>query len=711
MNKRKFSSYYIGFIVENDYLCHRVPLCGTTPTYFQALMKTYRIDPLTPENDKLLQNLFSQQVKNLTDVRLRNLINKYITDYRQVEIYLNDRSLRNKWHGAGETMMSRAFLFFEGFYQDCHNIINGPKEKTMVKMIAYDYPFLTKKERTFVAQFLHDEGRYPVVFIALRYLRTTTNRKLQVFATANGIVGKHRRFETIAQDFDLTRERVRQVSLMDITHVDDAAQTWNKERWSALDFLNLPLLTEDNTNWEVLRRKERLTNLDFYSALTIFRQLTPLNIVAMRYDGRKANSRLSVSSWKKPNVLFAYDSRLTCCKLEDALIDVAHESNLHHITDCRKSMADFIGPYFTSEPSDTDRQRVMNILREVIPMYNGVEMIADEIVFRANHINYLEEIYQILQGKGQAMTVDDIYEEFRQRNPSDHHTKSGFIRSYMLRDKRFEAVGSKSTYQLREWQRFAGALGDLAVLLMADRDEPVKAEVLCRQMMERRPNTTLKSCNTSIYLAVNARRLQFYVDAEALAGNTIASENADAQADAEVSRYHVGLFDHPYSERFWPATLTVEGTILSMKRFLKENGRWPFCSSDGIEKILYRALRKYTLKRCITEEEGLRYQQGMADINPLDYPYSERDQVFLNRCRELDNYCQRYHLLPTTGKLILWYRQQLSQIKLLSDFRRYHLQKLLSVIGATLIHTPAKPSKPSKPTSTTTEQLQLDFTE
>ena len=117
------------------------------------------------------------------------------------------------------------------------------------------------------------------------------------------------------------------------------------------------------------------------------------------------------------------------------------------------------------------------------------------------------------------------------------------------------------------------------------------------------------------------------------------------------------------------------------------------------------------MKRCITEEEGLRYQQGMADINPLDYPYSERDQVFLNRCRELDNYCQRYHLLPTTGKLILWYRQQLSQIKLLSDFRRYHLQKLLSVIGATLIHTPAKPSKPSKPTSTTTEQLQLDFTE
>ena len=98
------------------------------------------------------------------------------------------------------------------------------------------------------------------------------------------------------------------------------------------------------------------------------------------------------------------------------------------------------------------------------------------------------------------MTVDNIFAEFKQRHPEDHHTDSSFIRSYMLSDKRFEAVGSKSTYQLSEWKRFAGTLGALAEHILMAYDNPVKVDELCEMMREQRGNTTRNSLFNHVYI-------------------------------------------------------------------------------------------------------------------------------------------------------------------------------------------------------------------
>ena len=300
----------------------------------------------------------------------------------------------------------------------------------------------------------------------------------------------------------------------------------------------------------------------------------------------------------------------------------------------------------------------------------------DKIIFKANRTNYMEEIYQILQRKGQAMTIDDIYDEFRQLHPEDHHTDNTFIRSYMLRDNRFEAVGSKSTYQLREWGRFSGALGDLAVHLLKDSDKPIKTTTLTQMMMEKRPATTFKSCNTSIYIAVNNGRLLFYICAEA------DGENYTDTADDEGNPSYVGLFDRQYPQRFWPSPLTVEGAIRSMRRFLMEKGRWPFASGKtGIEPMLYYTLRKYTKKRCVTDAELKRYQQGMADINPDEYPSNERELLFQSRCQELMDYHKRLHHLPTQGRLYSWYKALRDQKDQLTGFRKNAFLRLKTAIS------------------------------
>lgn len=631
-----------------------------------------------PEDDRLLQNVFLQMVEDINDARVRNLIHKYVKDFRDAEDYLNDSSLIYKWRGAGSQSIERACQFLDAFYQEYLAIVNGQREEVVNRLIAIDYPFLTNDEQVFVASFMQTEGRYPVLFIASRYLQRSANKQSQIFAKANGIVGGHQRFEDIASDYNVSRERVRQLSFINITKEKDAGQVWNEDRWQPLGFINQPVLTESIVRWNELQQKEHLDHLDFYAVLAMIRQMAPFNIVALRNDGRRANARLSADvPWQMPDILFAYDSSLEKFSFENALATIGHEVSLQRITDSRMSLSELVTLHFTEQHSEEELEAVISVMRGVLPLFPDVETKDDDIIFRANRINYMEEIYQILQRKGQAMTVDAIYDEFRLRHPDDHHTDSGFIRSYMLRDDRFEAVGSKSTYQLREWERFSGALGDLAVHLLENSNEPLKAEVLCRMMLEQRPTTTLKSCYSSIHIAVNACRLLFYIDAEA------APEESVDETDGEVSRYYVGLFDRQYPKRFWPSPLTVEGTIRSMRRFLEENNRWPFASGKtGIEPTLYYALRKYAQKRCVTDDELLRYQQGMADINPDDFPFNDRDLQFQNRCQELMDFCETTHYLPAGGKLMSWYRTLCSQQNQLTGFRKNLFLRLQTAIAS-----------------------------
>jgi hypothetical protein len=634
--------------------------------------------PLSQEDERMLQRVFQQMVENIDDAKVRNLVSKYMKDFHDAEDYINDHMLIFKWYGAGQQAVEKVRQFLDAFHQEYLAVVNGQKEGILERMIAVDYPFLTDDERAFVMSFLQTEGRYPVLYIASRYLLCSSKSKIQIYAKANGITGEHQHLGQIGSEYGLTRERVRQLSLMDITKEEDAGQVWNESHWHPLGFYHQPVLTEQIVGWKEIQQKEHLDHLDFYAALAIIRQIVPLNIVALRADGRRANARHSADTpWQTPDVLFAYDSRLENFSFEVALANVGHEVCLQRIVDSRMSLSELVAQHFTEQHGEEEKEAVVNIMRVVLPLFPGVETENDDIIFRPNRTNYMEEIYQILQRKGQAMTVDDIYQEFLQKHPDDHHTNSSFIRNYMLRDDRFEAVGSKSTYQLREWERFSGPLGDLAVHLLQDSEQPLNVDTLCRLMMEQRQNTTKNSCNTSVHIAVNACRLMFYIDTEAH------EESDPDRTDAEVSRHFVGLFDRKYPKRFWASPLTVEGTIRSMKRFLKENGRWPFASrKTGIEPTLYYALRKYAQKRCVTDEELTRYQLGMSGINPIDYPANERELQFKNRSKEMMKFCEKHHCLPVSGKLQEWYQTACSQQNQLTGFRRKEFLQLMSAIAA-----------------------------
>lgn len=623
--------------------------------------------PQDEPTEQRIQTAFEQMLEEVPDMRVRNLIRTHLKSYREAEQYINHPSLIWKWYGAGQIVVEHIRLFLDKFREEYLSRANSLPDTDAVS-IRSDYTFLSDEEQAFVTSFYKAHGRYPVWFIALCYYRRASERPSQAFARVNGLWGRYDSIQTLAEEYGLTLERVRQLSRFTFRDKKDIPPVWSRERWATASCYQQPVLTEENTHWAELCQLEQLGDLDFYAGLAILSKVRPIGVVALMADGTSANGRRAKDDpWQQPEVLFGFDLRLNSFHFAACLKELGHEATLQRINDKTQPLEAVARDFFQPETDEETRAEVLRILKEVLPMLAHVRVEGDDVILQTNRINYGQEIYQILQQHGEAMTVDDIYTEFRHLHPDDHHTDSTFIRSYMLQDERFEAVGRKSTYQLKEWQRFSGALGDLAVKLLIDSEVPLTQEELCQKMLAARSNTTHKSCVSSIYLAVMDGRLQYLMT----------EENPSTTA-------YVGLSARDYPERFWCSTLTVDGVVSSMHRFITENGRWPYITNrKGIEGVLSYNLRKYTSKLHVTEDEYTRYHQGMADIPSYLYPKNERDATFITRCNTLRDFQQQNHRLPKNEEepqLMEWYRKTQNKQHELDELRNYYFGQITKLM-------------------------------
>ncbi len=671
---------------------------------------TIIIHPDTEATKELTQHLLTHMISRVSNSRARNLISHAILTYQDIEFYLNKPSELAKWRGMGRQSITVVKQFLQDFYDTYQKIENGQQLEVFLDITAHEYPFLTADECRFVVDFHQHEGRYPVFFIASKFLLRSSSKHMQLYAHANGICGEQESMTKLGQEFGLTRERVRQISSSNIAHSDEDLPVWDLQRWQALDFISEPLLTTDIVKWDAIREAEHLNGVTFFGFLSILRLVAPLNIISLQSNGTRANGhRSNDATWRQPDLVFAAHTRFANFRIEAMMEAIGHDANLKNIEDIHLSLPIIISTYTRKVTQDdvATADEIASIIRILLPMLKNVEVSDDMIIIHANSINYLKDIYDILHQNGKPMSVEDIWAKFRSMHPDDHHTNSSFIRSYMLRDNRFQAVGSKSVYQLREWNTFAGSLNELAVHLLRDATEPVRVDLLCRQMMAERSHTTYKSCYTSIYLAAVEDELSYYIDSTA-----ILAESEDVSPERRC--YYVGLTGVIYPQRFWPSPHLVQGAIRGIRRFLAEYERWPFSKAQkSVEAMLYYTHHKYTTSTKTQDPNYQLYHQALSDIQPMDFPANDREMIFLQHCRQMAAFCKRYHRLPTNKErpqLATWWRNACTQEVTMTGFRQYHFEGLKRTIQATRRETPnVSPTMTKEPLPRSATQLTMDF--
>ena len=599
---------------------------------------------LSPMASDYLEKIYQERIKILLSVRSKNFIAKYVPHFSELIKYADEPLASYRNICPGQNMMktlTELFQFNQKFKQDFDRVSKLTDDEIQAELLKRNYPFLVSRQRKFVFDFTKEYNHSPLFFLMLHYLRLSENRSNKIYCLLHGIFdGKKRSLYEIAEAMNLTRERCRQIAsgIIEVQESDIA----NNEGWDYYqDLFELPFIYEKTNEFIRLQKAEHLF-VDF----KIFASLVCL-----------------VSDFKLENVeghAILMNKKIQELNISDIL------DTLHGIISSKYSVDTYIPLetvlFAVPESLKGDMKTLVKYIATEI--YNVQMTEEEQFYLPQNFIDIAEELYDILEKKGEPMHVEEIFNEFKKRYPDHKYTDPLQIKTYLYKHKHIKAVGKTSCYALDSWEGvYFGSIRDLLVDLLRASDLPLHIDYLYEGVSEYYPNTT----KASVAATMEDENLQRFVEFEGgyfgLASKDYPSEYVVA---ASVQRYH------------------FEDRLQMFKDFVETYHRFPSYNGSDQEASLMRWL--YNVINgviMITEEQKNKLDDTLIHYDELGYPRSATENEFRIKCQDVKEYIRQYHMLPTNSnapELYAWLRRSRDNYDGFTDKRRQYMTDLLNYI-------------------------------
>ena len=295
----------------------------------------------------------------------------------------------------------------------------------------------------------------------------------------------------------------------------------------------------------------------------------------------------------------------------------------------------------------------------------GLEVVeGQKIVLKQNCVDIFEEISDILTERGEPMSIDELFEAFKRRNPNHKFSESWQIRAYLQRDPHIKALGKTSRYGLDSWDNiFYGTIRDLLVKLLEASDVPLLVSQLQDAVKPHFPTTSANSLYTTMWISPD--RFVLY----------------DGSLWGLKGKEYAPSFSKENIER---NEYSFENRYADFRKFVEGNKRYPSHSGDEREASLCRWL--YNVRNRIlaaSEEEIQRLEDSIKHDEAEFIPRTSIETNFRKNCRAYVEYVNTHHALPTASAgrvLYLWFRSSVKSSKHFSDHRKKYLNDLLDFI-------------------------------
>lgn len=597
----------------------------------------------SPVVDEFLSEIYEGMRESSLSVRAKKFCKKVAPTYKDLVPYF-DAPLQDYRNLCPGQNLSKTFSELQSFNLQLKNEIekyyNKSDEEIKLIKIKIHYPFLSSNQRLFVNTYITDYGVPPLFYLLYNYLRISDNRNEKIFSLRYGIFdGRERSLVEIAEAMSVTNERVRQVLRGGI-----AAKMLEEPSWQKYSMLwTQPFVTEFSDSYIEIKDKEHLT-FDF-SIFARFLQLVR-SFEIFEVEGKT----IAINTDILHNFNFA--------ECIDSLLLLV---NSKYLKDTKIRIDDCLND---TPKSIYNQAKSLMIL--VAKEFLGQEISAhNELVFKKNRVDVSKELYEIIEAKGEPMSVEDILIEYNKRCPSAKIDKVSKVRFYLMRHPKIKALGHTSRYGLITWDHvYFGSIRELIIDLLSSSEEPMHISDIFETVKNIFPDTTIKSITASMRLDQQGRFIAF---GEGMYG----LENKE----------YAETYDLANNER---SKISFEDRIYSFTEFVKNYNRYPVSNNGIHESSLYKWL--YNIQNDIIvlpEAQRAQIDSLLHEYELALIPRNAIEAEFRNNCHNYKDFINKKHCLPTIDNgtdLFKWFKRSKDNYNSFVDHRRQYLTDLFNYI-------------------------------
>jgi len=457
------------------------------------------VDKQTPINYHLkeIANIesLSERVKNICLDNSIDSLFKLIDFYKEHGDFL---SLRNCGKKSNEILVTVASKYIEKLNSMEEEITeNGDQEKfEELRLFCFEeYKLSTMETEQFKQAFL--EKQFPYFrFILLILEKHLKEREFYIFENNFGFFENREKqtLQAIGNRFDITRERVRQISHNIPYRIRKILAPFADELFFITDYINYELKTfkdymliDDHTKEQINQSEQlQLTTRFFAFGLAMLYQQTyyyfqePLEKYKQYYlINKKLAEQFDFTE-------FYHDL------LQKASVRIKKD----YAIDFRHYVRSFYRPgkfsYF---------ERIVDMCKQIAQGEFGYRCnIKDELIIARNtKIKLSEHIYQIIEDKGRPMHLKEIAEELKARQKKLPPNLESLRSSILITDS-IKAIGKTSTYALAKWDYVkTGTIKQLAIDYLQEKEHPVHISDLSTHINKYR-KTLVKNVYSNLKL-------------------------------------------------------------------------------------------------------------------------------------------------------------------------------------------------------------------
>lgn len=498
------------------------------------------------------------------------------------------------------------------------------------------FPFLMDRELEYISAFHSQYGRYPMLYILKSYFAVSSERVDSLYAYKFGILsGEHRTREEVANVYQLTAERVRQ--LIQNYKLNSSMAFTALEDWEYYSDNAPTVLTKQSSFYNETAQAENIT--EGYDAFVGL-----LGTIIRYRKIRRNNEKIFIKA--------EYEKKARL--ILDLLTDVLQEK---YTRDTTIQLTQVVGQ------EDISMEIAKVFLSEVfdIEIHSG-----DTIEVKQGKIDVSKEIIEVLETFGHAMSLDDIYMFFKDKYPDHKYEEAVQLRPSIINSDEIVAIGKSGQYALKKWNTFTGCIKDCAYMILQEATEPMADAELVEKVLEYFPNSSFRSIMSTL-VSDPQERFTHYTDS-----STWLVEK-----------------DHLTNKIKVRSRICSEDRFEDLKVFIATYKRWPFASGGDEEASLarwiYNHSRRYLLPG-YDPEEAKQIEKLQEEFAHL--PHNNSEYEFQNKCTEFRIFLEKSFRLPNEdseneyeAELAKWFDKVKSKKDPYEDNKQEYFNELLEYLS------------------------------